>query len=143
MYLNEFLDDCKARGLTKHTIQTYRSNLNLFLAFLGKDPVDIQMNDLRSFLSYLKGMKFKIGREQRSGVSPSTINAYYSAISSFYDFLVWEKISQANPVPQFRKRYLRLKEQRGGDNERQLISITMMAQLIDMPGTDLLAPGRS
>ena len=139
MYLKEFLDDCGARGLTTHTIATYRSNLQTFLAFLDKDPIDIQMNDLRSFLAHLRSMTYIVGRQERTGVSGSTINAYYSAISSFYDFLVWEHNFPANPVPQFRKRYLRLKEQRGGDNERQLVSVVTMAQLVDLPGEDILA----
>lgn len=138
-HLLEFLDDCGARGLTPQTIATYKSNLSLFLAFLAKDPVDIRMNDLRSFLAHLRTMTYTVGRQSRTGVAASTINAYFSAISSYYDFLVWEEIGRANPVPQFRKRYLRFRQHRNGENTRQLITTHMMARLAALPGEDILA----
>jgi len=131
MYLKEFLDDCAARGLSSQTIATYKSNIRHFLEVTGKDPKDIQMNDLRSFLGHLRTMEYKVGHQLRMGVAPATMNAYFSAIGSFYEFMEWENYVDANLVPKFRKRYLRIKHQRNGDNTRQLISIKQMMELLD------------
>jgi len=132
MYLKEFLDDCTARGLSSQTIATYKSNIRHFLEVTGKDPRDIQMNDFRSFLGHLRTMTYKVGRQERVGVAPATMNAYFSAIGSFYEFMEWEHYVDANLVPKFRKRYLRIKHQRNGDNTRQLISIEQMIELLEL-----------
>ncbi|MBP2029743.1 integrase/recombinase XerD [Methanohalophilus levihalophilus] len=134
LYYDEFLEECAARDLVPQTIATYRSNVGLFLLHLtqnGKDPLDIQMSDLRSFLVYLKNMDYTVGRQRRKGVAPATLKAYFTAISSFYDFLVWEKYIDSNPVPMFRKRYLKIKLQRGGENSRQVVSIPVMMELLE------------
>lgn len=128
----DFLDDCSARGLSSQTIATYRSNITYFLNFTSKDPKEIDMNDLRAFLGHLRVMEYKVGRQIRRGVAASTMNAYFSAMSSFYDFLSWEKEVQENIVPRFRKRYLKMKEQRNGENRRQLISISKMMELLEL-----------
>lgn len=36
--ITSFLEDCRSRGLTKHTINTYRSNVSAYLDFVG-DPL--------------------------------------------------------------------------------------------------------
>jgi integrase/recombinase XerD len=130
MYLENFVNDCYARGLTPQTIATYRSNVSSFLEFLDKDPVDIHMNDLRGFLAFLRAKKYVVGRDHRQGVAPATLDSTFSAISSFYEFLSWEDLTVANPVLKFRKRYIRTKEQRNGENTRQLISVNRMRDLL-------------
>ena len=92
MYLKEFLDDCTARGLSSQTIATYKSNIRHFLEVTGKDPRDIQMNDFRFFLGHLRTMTYKVGHQARVGVAPATMNAYFSAIGSFYEFMEWENM---------------------------------------------------
>ena len=32
--IKEFMNDCRSRGLTKHTIETYRSNVSVYLDFV-------------------------------------------------------------------------------------------------------------
>jgi len=130
-YLKEFLEDCQARGLV--STRTYKSNVSLFLDFIDKDPVEINKSDLRSFLGHLQTMDYVVGRQHRVGVEPSTINSYFSAISSFYDFLEWEDLITGNPVPGFRKRYIRIKSTEFGENSRQNISIRKMIELVYLP----------
>lgn len=131
-HLYEFLNDCSARGLAPTTTATYRSNVSHFLGHIDKDPTEIHMDDLRAFLAHLRTMSYTVGHQRRQGVAPATLNAYYSAISSYYDFLMWEDIMDSNPIPKFRKRYLRIKPQRNGENTRQLISINTMRELINL-----------
>jgi integrase/recombinase XerD len=62
--------------------------------------------------------------------SASTVDNYFAALSSFYDFLEWEHVIERNIIPQFRKRYVRYYKVQRHD-ERQLISLDKMRVLID------------
>lgn len=116
-FLSDFLQDCQVRNFSPRTIQSYKSNLKYFLS---RHSIQISPEVLKDFLSHIRDEK---------GYSPSTVENYFAALSSFYDFLEWEGV-QKNIVPQFRKRYLRYyKEQR--HEERQLISLEQMRDLID------------
>ncbi len=115
----EFLSDCAARGMTKHSIESYKSCITDFLK-INKKPSDVGLEDLRAYLVDLRDR----------GLQGSTLKEYFSAIAAFYDFLIFEGRIKSNLVPGFRKRYLRIKKQHGGENTRQLISIDQMSRLI-------------
>jgi integrase/recombinase XerD len=129
--IKEFMNDCRSRGLTKHTIETYRSNVTTFLNFVG-DPLNVDTSILRNFLDYLReDMVYTVGKTRKKGVSHRTLSAYFSAISSYYDYLIYEGTLDINPILPFRKRYLaNNRPKTNGENTRQLISIDEMAQLI-------------
>ncbi len=134
--LKDFSKDCESRGLTKHTRQTYVCNLKVFLNHIQGNPFKVDTNILRDFLDYLKNMNYIRGKTNLKGVCNQTVNAYFSAISTYYDYLIYTGKISNNPVLPFRKRYLaKHKRQFNGENSRQLISITQMKQLInqDMP----------
>ncbi len=136
--IKDFLEDCRSRGLTNHTIATYKSNVTTFLNFVG-NPLNADIPILCKFLDYLKEMHYRRGKVTKKGVHSKTIRAYFSAISTYYDYLVFTKQISSNPILQFTRRYLsRIKEQYNGENSRQLISIDQMKQLInlDMPIQD-------
>lgn len=136
--IEAFLRDCKTRGLTDHTIATYRSNIITYLEFVG-DPLKIDLSVLSRFLDHLRVMDYTRGRHHLKGIRPMSIKAYFSAISTYYEYLVFARQLDINPIPTFTKRYLsRIKEQYNGENSRQLISIDQMRQLInqDMPILD-------
>jgi integrase/recombinase XerD len=119
--LNDFLQDCRIRNFSPRTIQSYKSNLKYFLSLYS---VEISQEILKDFLVLLRDKK---------GYSPSTVENYFAALSSFFDFLEWEGVAK-NIIPQFRKRYLRYyKEQR--HEERQLVSLEQMKDLIDSAQT--------
>lgn len=117
--IENFISDCQARGLTPHSIETYKSNVKIFLHHC-KDPFTVHIDDLRTFLNELRNR----------GLSGSTLKGYFAALSAFYDYLVFDGIIQSNPVISFKKRYLsRVKDQH---NTRQLISVQDMRNLIDV-----------
>lgn len=117
LLLSDFLQDCEVRNFSPRTIQSYKSNLKYFLS---RYSIELSPIVLKDFLVHIRDEK---------GYSPSTVENYFAALSSFYDFLEWEGV-QKNIVPQFRKRYLRYyKEQR--HEERQLINLEQMKDLID------------
>lgn len=112
-YIERFILNCRAKGMTKHSIETYQSNVTEFLDNYPK-PKIITTDHLRAYLGMLRQRK----------LSQSTLKGYMSAISSFYDFLLFKNKIQANPIIAFRKRYLvRIKTNR---ESRQLISIEEM-----------------
>lgn len=137
--IENFLEDCRTRGLTEHTIATYKSDIVIFLNFVG-DPLKVDIPILCKFLDYLKVMEYKRGKNVKKGVQPTTIKAYFSAISTFYEYLVFTRQISISLIPSFTKRYLsRIKQQYNGENSRQLISIEQMSKLVklDMPILDM------
>lgn len=133
--LLDFVKDCESRNLTRHTIQSYVSCLKVFQSRVH-DPLKVDTNILRDFLDYLKTMPYIRGTKVLKGVSGQTISAYFSAISTYYDYLIYKGEIASSPIIPFRKRYLsRNKKQYNGENSRQLLTILQMKQLInqDMP----------
>lgn len=126
--LSEFVADCQARGLTRHTIETYRSNVIVFLEAFN-DPSKVNLDDLRSFLGELRVRNLQ----------GSTLKGYFAAISAFYEFLVFEGKLSGNPIPTFRKRYLRVKLQHGGENTRQPGTLEQVKELLRLAEKELLA----
>ena len=107
------------RGFTNHTVESYRCNVKDFLELIG-DPTKINQICLRNHLSIL------VARNYRG----STLKSYYAALNAFYEFLIFEGLSDVNLIPAFRKRYLtRLIKQRKGQT-RQIISVEDMRELI-------------
>ncbi len=123
-----FVSECQARGLVQHTTETYESCCKDFLKRYP-DPTAVQLEDLRSYLGELR----------TRGYQGSTLKGYFAAIAAFYDFLVIENKAASNPIPSFRKRYLRVKQQHGGENTRQLASLEQMRELINLAQRFILA----
>lgn len=116
-----FGEDCTARGLTFHTIESYTSNLKHFLRRYP-DPSKITLDDLKQCLGELRARD----------LHGSTLKGYFASLSTFYDWLLFEGKVSANPILPFRKRYLAIKHQHGGENTRQLISIEKMRKLLNL-----------
>ncbi len=120
-WIEGFLSDCNARGLTSHTVETYKSCVSDFLRGYP-DPLAVSLDDLQTYLGELRARELQ----------GSTLKGYFAALAALYDFLVFKGVMTASLIPSFRKRYLRVKDQHGGENTRQLISIKQMNQLISL-----------
>jgi len=106
------------------TIVNYQSNLRIFSSFLKSKHVrfvDVDYEILRDFLGYLKNDRHD---------SIKRISNYFSALSSFYDYLVLEGMMTGNPVPPVRKRYLRRYKKIAVQGTRRAISVEDMSLLI-------------
>jgi integrase/recombinase XerD len=122
MRIVEFLTDCQARGLTDHTIETYRSCCLDFLK-CNPYPEKVATEDLVNYLGELRAR----------GLQGSTLKGYFAAIAAYYDFLIFSGALKVSLIPSFRKRYLHhIKLQYNGENTRQLISADQMAELINL-----------
>lgn len=125
--LEEFLLDADLQGLTDETLRTYKSNLEGAFEFFDGDPHSIDRHDLKDLLYHLKNER--PGQDGTPGVSPSTINNWFSALNSYFKFLDFEGYIQDNPLPEFRERYLDFRRD-GTGSERQLISVEEMSMLV-------------
>jgi len=120
-----FVDDCRLRGYSPETIRSHRSNFRTIQRFLKRNGLGFQEVDkdaLRRLLAYLKNTR---------RVGSKTVESYFSALSSFYEYLLFEDLVKANPVPGFRKRYLTSYKNRGPGPQRKLVSVEDMSRLIN------------
>jgi len=121
-----FRDDCHTRGLVKETINGYVSILKLFSKYLKKKGYSLLIVDREIFKSYITYLR-------KDEKDPNTIENRFSAFSSFYDYLVYEKFVEINLVKDIRKRYLKqYKENNNGNSQRKLITVAQMAHFIEI-----------
>lgn len=129
--IKEYLMDAQYMEFTERTIETYRSCLHVFYKLIDKLVLDVDIPDLKSFKMYLKGIKNRYNEP----LSKSTVNRYFSALHSFYEYLEFENYIDKSPLPKFRKRYLREYKKNqysnGGSSRRKLISIEEMVLLVN------------
>jgi len=93
----------------------------LYIRQAGVDILKVDREALRGFIVHSR----EIGRSQRS------IELIFSVLSSFYEYLEYERLLSSNPVLAVRKRYLRRYKDNGDGHERQLISVEDMAKMIN------------
>jgi len=126
--IEDFLRDCDVRAMTKESIRRYKTPLKMFHDFLtsrGKTFSNVDREDVKDFLTHLR-------EHQKCGVK--TIENYFSALSSFYEYLAYENLVTENPILSVRKRYLRQYKKPsygfGNNSPRKLITVEEMKMLI-------------
>jgi len=121
--IEKFCQDCRLRSMTKESIRRYKSSLKQFSEYFNQtNLIDVNNQMLKDFLDYLmteKKLKHK------------TIENNFSALSAFYDYLVFHGFTGTNLILPFRKRYLRMYKNENYDSKRRLLTIEEMSQLIN------------
>ena len=121
--IEDFCKDCTLRGLTDESIRRYKSSVDMYAGYFeNADLTDVTMQMLKDFLGYLKFER---------GVKQKTIENNFSAMSAFYDYLVFEDITDSNKILPFRKRYLRMYKQGNDSSQKKLLSVEEMSRLIN------------
>jgi integrase/recombinase XerD len=124
--IEAYYEDCELKGMSQGAIRRYKTSVliyNDFLAQGGRSLTEADKDELRDFLRYLR---------QERKVKHKTIENYFSALSSLYEFLVFEGYVIKNPVLAVRRRYLRqYKSDNGAASTRKLITVGEMEILID------------
>ncbi|MCW3988827.1 MAG: tyrosine-type recombinase/integrase [Candidatus Bathyarchaeota archaeon] len=123
--ISGFVDDCEVRDYSPETIRSHRSNLRTIARYLDSQGFgfrDVDKNVLKKVLTYLRNTR---------GVGQKTIKSYFSALSSFYEYLVYEDLHSVNPVPSFRSRYLKTYKKSQVASRRKLLSVEQMSLLIN------------
>jgi integrase/recombinase XerD len=88
------------RGLSRNTLEAYRSDLQQYGQFLdarGVDPLDVTPADLAAFATELAA-----GREGRRAVAPRTVSRKIACLRSFYRHLRREQILDRDPTSELR-----------------------------------------
>jgi len=88
------------RGLSRNTLEAYRSDLQQYGLFLGRrglDPLEAAPIDLAAFVSELV-----IGRDGKPPVAPATVQRKIACLRSFYRHLRREQIIDHDPTSELR-----------------------------------------
>ncbi len=88
------------RGLSRNTLEAYRSDLQQYGAYLGRievDPLDVKPTDVAGFISELA-----TGREGKAPVGPSTLQRKIACLRSFYRHLRREQLIDHDPIAELR-----------------------------------------
>ncbi len=88
------------RGLSRNTLDAYRSDIQQFGEFLARrrlDPLTITPVELASFVSELAD-----GREGRPAVAPATLQRKVACLRSFYRHLRRERLIEHDPAAELR-----------------------------------------
>ena len=120
--IERFREDCNLRGWTATKDYIYRAKE--FCAFLearGKNPLNVDRDDLKAFLVRLK----------ERGIKSTTIDKIFTCLSAFYEFLIAEELVEYNPVLKFRKYYLRKYKNDDNSEIRKLISVEDASRLVN------------
>ena len=116
------------RGLSRNTLEAYRSDLLQLGAFLGRrgvDVVDVQHADLSAFLAELA-----TGGEGRPPVAAATLQRKAACLRSFYRHLRREGVLDRDPTAD-------LRAPRKSQRLPQVLSRDEVARLLSAPrGTD-------
>lgn len=123
LLMENFCKDCRLRNMSKESIRRYRSSLRIFADYFNDtNLVEVDMQMLKDFLGYLK---------YERGVTHKTIENNFSALSAFYDYLVFEGITGKNMILPFRKRYLRMYKNGYDNPQRKLLTVEEMSKLLN------------
>ncbi len=88
------------RGLSRHTLEAYRSDLQQYGAFLartGHDPLDVTPSELAAFVSELAA-----GWDAHPPMAPATLQRKVACLRSFYRHLRREQLIEHDPTTQLR-----------------------------------------
>ena len=119
----QFKEDCRVRGLANVTCRTYPGYVQGFAKFIQpKQLQEADKNDLKSYLSYLRLEK---------GLRQTSIERMFSAIATFYDYLIEEELVLMNPVRPVQKRYLRAYKNSDESQMRRIISVEEASRLVN------------
>ena len=88
------------RGLSRNTLEAYRSDLQQFAEFLdrhGLDPLTVHTTDLSAFISELAS-----ATPERPAAAPATLQRKIACLRSFYRHLRREQILDHDPAAELR-----------------------------------------
>ena len=118
--IDRWAADAAIGGADPKTIEGYRYSLLHFEKFLGRSITKADKMDIRAY----------VDMHRKKKLTTQTIRSRLNALSSFYNFLIFEGIRKDNPVQEVRTRYL---NQYKTDSERhthKLISVEEAARLV-------------
>lgn len=120
--LAAFVADMQSRRLSPETIRTYSWILRDFSKLMQSRSVSLEAVKRPDLKAYLDSLNTK-------GISHKTASLRFGALSSFYDYLVFEERIESNPARPVQKRYLQAYKTPQG-HTHQLITIEQAAAMV-------------
>lgn len=122
--LENFRVDCVIRNYQPKTTKKYVASVRIYIEMsdISKFNLDSEYQDFKP--SLLKYLKYCYDKE----LDYETVSKYFTSLSAFFWFLVDEGKIKMNPVPAFRKRYLRTYKKT--KRERQIITTEQLEEII-------------
>jgi integrase/recombinase XerD len=106
------------------SVETYEIYIKQYLKLLAsrsKDANSADKGDLMDFLSSLR----------HRGLKQASIEKAFTALSSFYTYMVDEELIPNNPITSFKRRYLRKYKAENTSEDRQIISVEKASLLVN------------
>lgn len=123
-YITEFIEEDCSYVLSPETTRNYHSMLKIFAGFVeqrGYSNIDKKV--LMDFIKYLMNER---------GNSIKRVENYLSALSSFYEYLLFDDVVDGNPVTPVRKRVIGRKYKKfSKPQQRKIISPEDMSAFIN------------
>jgi integrase/recombinase XerD len=112
--------DATTRGIDEKTVRGYSWSLMNFQKFLGHSITKADKMEIRAY----------VDMHRKKNLTTRTIRSRLNALSSFYEFLLFEEIRKDNPVREVRVRYLTQYKTASEEHTHKLISIEEAARLV-------------
>jgi len=123
--VEKFLRNCAIKGMTERSVKGYQSNLKCFSSYIEGQGVGIVEVDKDAIEGYLEHLRLDRGLTMR------TAEHHFSALSSFYEYLVFKDIIPTNPVLPVRRQFFKRYKNNSDAHTRKLISEHDMSMLIN------------
>jgi integrase/recombinase XerD len=119
--IDVYCQDASMRGMGAETIDWYRWSLRGAEQFATKPLEDLGRPDIRAYVDHLR----------QGGRTTKTIDNHLTALSSFFEYLIFEEIVTTNPVLPVKKRYLATYKTAGEKHTRKIISVEEASRLVN------------
>lgn len=121
--IEDFKKDCKIRGMTSRTIESYCTCIRGYRDYLAAHNKDFLTSNKGDLVEFIESLRLE------RNLSIMTVKRYMAAISSLWEYLVFIDVAPVNYVRGVRARYVRRYKEES--EERKLISVEDMARLIN------------
>jgi site-specific recombinase XerD len=126
--IEAFAADLKMADRSPDTVGQYPRHVKRLLDFCQKRNVDLLAVDKNILIKYLEDLRDPNRNEMINIVS---IRQYFSALSTFFDFLVFHEYITTNPItPAFKRHYFREYKDHDATQRRKTIDITQAKILL-------------
>ena len=120
----DFVADCRTRGMAELSIETYLRIVRRFKAFMEAKGQDVLLADRLAIRDYIE-------ERRREGNTSKTIGTQLAAVSALYEWLIFKGLTVKNPVAVVRRRYMQRYKIDGEAHTHKIISIEEAAALVE------------
>jgi len=128
--VEEWIEDITDfQQLSAKTRRTYISDVKNAARILGENDIEFTELTKDNLKSYLSAIRSQTNRPE--GLSHGRLKGIFSALNSMMEFLIYEEKTMHNPIPSFRKRYMKTyKNENRSSNRRQVPATEELAKMI-------------